>query len=264
MPSRFTIHLSSIALLALLAALPAQASATDNATAPLDPPALEWNQGQPLRAFEGAYRAFYRGKPAGDATLALKQLGSNRWEVSLDVRGNRGVVSVLGLNLYQSTEFEVIGNNQFRPLTQRTVRKGLFLGKRLEGRYDWSRHQARWSGDLDKKRQLPVPLQDGDLSALLINLALIRDASPSRQLEYRFADAGRARLHRYQFADATAPITVEELSYDALRAWRTNTSTGNAMELWVANGVPTPVRISQHEEGQPGLDLHLIEYKEVE
>lgn len=250
------------AAIVLLALLPCLASASPETPAPATQvPALEWTNNQPLSPFEGTYQAFYRGKPAGDATLALKPLGNNRWEVSLDVRGNRGVVSILGLNIYQSTQFDVLPGNQFRPLVQRTVRKGLFMGKRLEGIYDWNHLQARWSGDLEKKRKAPVPLQAGDLSALLINLAIIRDAAPGQPLEYRFADAGRTRFHRYQADTATAIVPVEDLSYEALRLWRTNASEGNTMELWVANGVPTPVRIFQHEGGQPGLDLRLVEYQ---
>ena len=34
--------------------------------------------------------------------------------------------------------------------------------------------------------------------------------------------------------------------------------------FWVANGVPTPVRILQRENGQDTLDLRLVEYQGVQ
>ena len=52
-----------------------------------------------------------------------------------------------------------------------------------------------------------------------------------------------------------------ELSYDALRVWRSNNSPGDAMVLWLANGVPTPIRIAQQEDGQDTIDLQLIQYQ---
>ena len=223
-------------------------------------PAPDWQPITSLTPFEGTYQAFYKGRLAGDATLALARAGANRWQVSLEVRGKRGFAGVLGLNLLQTTLFEQ-HNGQFRPLTQHTERRGLFLGKKVEGSYDWNNGTAQWRGDIDRRRRAPVALQAGDLSALLINLAIMRDAVPGAQMQYRFADLGRVRLHQYQAAARTEITEVGELSYDALRVWRSNNSPGDAMVLWLANGVPTPIRIAQQEDGQDTIDLQLIQYQ---
>lgn len=228
-------------------------------TNPLDP-ASQWQPISRLAPFVGTYQAFYKGKLAGDATLALTHTSGNRWQVSLEVRGKRGFAGVLGLNLLQTTEFEELGG-QFRPLSQLTERRGLFLGKKVHGRYDWSAGTAQWQGDIERRRRAPVALQPGDLSALLINLAIMRDARPGAQMQYRFADVGRIRLHQYQADAATAITEVSELSYDALRVQRSNSSPGDAMTLWLASGVPTPIRISQREDGQDTIDLQLIQYQ---
>ena len=256
-------------LSALLLLLPA-ALATAQATAPAAPesppaaamslPAPAWEPISRLAPFEGTYEAWYRGKPAGDATLALARSDNGRWQVSLEVRGKRGFAGVLGLNLLQTTEFE-LHDGQFRPLRQLTQRRGLFLGKKVEGVYDWDAGQARWQGDIERKRRAPVALQPGDLSALLINLAIMRDARPGAQLQYRFADVGRARLHQYQAAATTEITEVAELSYDALRIWRTNAGAGDTMTVWLASGVPTPIRITQQEDGQETIDLRLVHYQ---
>jgi len=247
-------------LLLALSALPTAARASEPAPPPALVPEPAWESITTLAPFEGTYEAFYKGRAAGDATLALRRSGNGRWLVSLEVRGKRGFAGVLGLNLLQTTEFE-LHDGQFRPLRQLTERRGLFLGRKVEGVYDWNRGQARWQGDIDRKRRAPVALQPGDLSALLINLAVMRDARPGARLQYRFADAGRTRLHQYQAAAATAITAVGDLSYDALRVWRTNASPGDGMTLWLASGVPTPIRITQHEDGQETIDLRLVQYQ---
>lgn len=248
----------TLALCPLSAAASADVPAVAAAN-PLDP-ASQWQPISQLAPFVGTYQAFYKGRLAGDATLALARTSGNHWQVSLEVRGKRGFAGVLGLNLLQTTEFEELGG-QFRPLSQLTERRGLFLGKKVRGSYDWAAGTAQWQGDIERKRRAPVALQPGDLSALLINLAIMRDALPGAQMQYRFADVGRVRLHQYRADAATAITEVSELSYDALRVQRSNSSPGDAMTLWLASGVPTPIRISQREDGQDTIDLQLIEYQ---
>jgi len=132
----------------------------------------------------------------------------------------------------------------------------------VTGTYDWQAGTARWLGDLKKERTQPIPLQAGDQSALLLNLAIMRDARPGSTLHYRYVDVGRVRQHDYQAAPATESVQVGDLSYDALRVYRTNGGNDETI-LWIANGVPTPVRILQRKDGEDNIDLRLIEYQGV-
>ena len=52
----------------------------------------------------------------------------------------------------------------------------------------------------------------------------------------------------------------------ATRRLRVSRSNGGNDEtiFWVADGVPTPVRILQRENGEDGVDLRLIEYQGVQ
>ena len=215
-----------------------------------------------LRPFVATYDAWYQGKSAGTATMRLAPQG-NRWDIGLDIRGNRGFAGILGLNLSQNTVFDLAGG-LYRPLQQSTVRKAaVFFNRRVTGLYDWSRNVAQWSGDLKASRKAPVALQSGDMSALLINLAVIRDAMPGVQLQYRFVDGGRVREYRYQAEQAPEIVPVGEMSYSALRVSRTN-GGNDEMIIWVADGVPTPVRILQREDGEDAIDLRLVEYQGVQ
>lgn len=214
-----------------------------------------------LRPFVATYEAWYEGKAAGTATMRLQPQGA-QWDIALDIRGNRGFAGILGLNIDQSTHFDLVGD-VYRPLQQSTVRKAaVFFNRRVAGTYDWTRNTAQWSGDLKKTRQQPVALQAGDMSALLINLAVVRDAAPGAALQYRFVDGGRVREYAYQAAAEPEIVAVGEMSYSALRVSRTN-GGNDEMIIWVADGVPTPVRILQREDGEDAIDLRLVEYQGV-
>lgn len=223
-------------------------------------PATPW-EAPPLQPFTATYQAVYKGKEAGDATMRVTHTGGAQWRVDMQVVGRRGFASVLGLNLEQSTVFEKQGDT-YVPLSQATVRKGLFLGKKVTGTYNWQAGTAQWLGDLKKERTVPIPLQPGDQSALLLNLAIMRDARPGGQMHYRYVDVGRVRQHDYQAAPDTENVQVGDLSYNALRVYRTNGGNDETI-LWIANGVPTPVRILQREDGEDRIDLRLIEYQGV-
>src|SRR5690606_15734078 len=148
----------------------------------------------------------------------------------------------------------------YTPLSQSTVKKALFMGKKVTGTYDWQAGTAQWQGDLKKERRQPIALQRGDQSALLLNLSLMRDARPGQTMTYRYVDVGRVRQYEYRAADATENVQVGDLSYNALRVHRVN-GGNDEMILWIANGVPTPVRILQRKDGEDEIDLRLMEYQ---
>lgn len=249
------------AALALLFVFAGPCAAQNAAASPATgtEPALADVAPRTLEPFVGRYHALYHGKPAGSATLKVVRQSPPRWRVDLGIEGEKGMAGVLGLNVQQSTVFESDGTG-YRPISQSTVRKGLFMGRRSTGTYDWVRGSAQWRGDLKKRHAQPVALQPGDMSGLLINLAIIRDARPGAVLRYRFVEGGRVRDHVYQVADATEAVTIGELGYEVLRVARINGGNDDTV-VWVAAGVPTPVRILQREDGEDAVDLQLIEYE---
>lgn len=218
-----------------------------------------------LEPFVASYEAWYEGKPAGAATMqvVLRDPQTAQWRVDLGIRGNRGVAGILGLNIEQSTVFDA-WHEQYRPISQSTVRRAAFLNRRITGTYDWHTRTAQWTGDrLSEGRRRPIPLHDGDMSGLLINLAAVRDAEPGKELHYRFVDGGRVRDHAYRVAAETEPVTVGEMEYQAMRVERSNDDNDETI-FWIADGVPTPVRILQREDGEDSVDLRLVEYRGVQ
>lgn len=215
-----------------------------------------------LEPFVATYQAYNEGKLAGAATMQVVRTEGTRWRIDLGIRGTRGFARLAGLNIEQSTVFDA-KDEQYRPLSQATVKHAVFTGRKISGVYDWQARSARWQGDVKKTRTAAVPLQEGDMSTLLLNLAVIRDAQPGKALGYRVVDNGRARDYRYTVAAQTEIVNVDDLSYDAMRVARSNGGNDETI-FWVANGVPTPVRILQRENGQDTLDLRLVEYQGVQ
>lgn len=210
-----------------------------------------------LEPFVASYEVFNNGRRLGDATMQVQPVADARWRVDLGLKGG-GLMRLTGLNLQQSTVFDNVGDH-YRPLSQALVKRVFLSNRKTVGTYDWNTRSAVWTGDIKKSRRRPVTLQPGDMSGLLINLAVIRDAQPGATLTYRFVDDGRVRDHVYQVAPQTEIIRVGDLSYDAMRVERQQSGSEQTV-IWVAAGVPSPIRILQREDGQDATDLRLIEY----
>ena len=211
-----------------------------------------------LRPFLASYDAWNKGKLAGAASMELTR-EDGHWRIDLDLTGKRGLARWVRLDIDQGTVFDDV-DGTYLPLRQQTRRKAVFMDREIEGVYDWNAGEARWTGAIKDERQVPVPLQDGDMSGLLINLAIIRDARPGHSLSYRFVDGGRVRQHEYAVAEATEYLEVDGLSYEAMRVSRTNGGNDETI-VWVARGVPTPIRILQRENGEDTIDLRLVAYE---
>ena len=222
--------------------------------------ALETTEGpRALEPFVAQYQVFKDGRVLGDAVMRVVKNDARRWRVDLDIKGTEGLVGLAGIAAQQSTVFDMAGN-RYRPLAQSTVRKTVFTKKQTVGIYDWRSHQAQWTGDVKESRRAPVTLQPGDQSGLLINLAVIRDAQPGQSLQYRFVDDGRVRDHRYDVSTRIEDVKIGELSYSAMRVTRAQAGNEETV-IWVVDGVPTPVRLLQREDGEDKYDLRLVEYK---
>ncbi|WP_082576662.1 DUF3108 domain-containing protein [Lysobacter sp. Root604] len=213
-----------------------------------------------LEPFVADYQVYNSGKVLGDATMQVVPSGSH-WRIDLDIRAEHGMMGLAGAAAQQSTVFDLVGDT-YRPLSQALVRKVVFSKRQVIGIYDWNKRSARWTGDVKESRQKPIALQDGDMSGLLINLAVIRDAQPGKTLAYRFVDGGRVRPHQYVVAQELESVSVADMGYNAMRVNRVQSGNEETV-IWVVEGVPTPVRILQRENGQDTYDLRLVEYRGV-
>ena len=262
-PMRRMLLPAALVLLLPLAAI-AQAPAQE-ASAPAVVSATPADVPEPepvLQPFVANYLVYKAGKPLGEATMQLVRQQPPRWRVDLVMRGTRGLFGLAGINAEQSTVFDVVGET-YRPLTQATVNKSIFTRKQTVGLYDWRSNAARWQGEVDEDHPGPIALKAGDMTGLLINLAVIRDAEPGKTLHYRFVDDGRARDHTYVVAEQVDSITVGDLSYKAMKATRAKDDNEETV-IWVARNVPTPIRILQRENGEDTYDLRLVEYRGVD
>lgn len=198
-----------------------------------------------VEPFSADYHASYMGM-VGSGKMTLAPEDGNRWKYTLNIRSNMA-------NLTQSTVFED-RNGQWRPLSSND--SSLLLIKKVKkiATYDWSKGEARWSGDVKPDRAGPVKLKAGDLDGMLINLAIARDVAAGKPLNYRMVEDGRVKQLSYEVAGKEA-ITVEGKSRQAIKVIRND---GNKQTIaWVVDGLPVPARILQRKDGQDEMDLTL-------
>jgi len=205
--------------------------------------------------FEADYRATFMGlQAAARMSLSADDGGDQvRWTYQLDITG-------AGARLVQSTTFDMDGGH-WRPLQSLDSQQGesglgamLVKPRTVESVWDWERLEARWSGDIAPERSAPVPLQPGDLDAMLLNLVLVRDVLARQPLTYRLVDDGRAREQRFQRV-GTEEINLGGQTHRAFKVRREDGS--RAITAWVVDGIPIPVRILQQRRGKDHIDLRL-------
>ena len=196
--------------------------------------------------FNAAYQANYMGMKA-TGRMSIEPAGNGHWRYTLEVRNQLA-------NLVQSTVFADDGGT-LRPLSGSDSNKLLVKKSNKKATYDWSRGVATWSGDVKPDRAGPVKLQAGDLDALLLNLAIARDAAAGKPLRYRMVDDGRVRQLTYTVAGKEA-VTVGGKSQQATKV--VSTSGDKKTTLWVVAGVPVPVRIMQ-VDGDDTIDLRIAQ-----
>lgn len=196
--------------------------------------------------FSAPYQANYMGMKA-TGRMAIEPAGAGQWRYTLEVHNQMA-------NLVQTTVFDEDGG-VLRPLSGSDSNKLLIKKKNRTANYDWSRGVATWGGDVKPDRAGPIRLQRGDLDALLVNVAIARDAVAGKPLRYRMVDDGKVRQMTYAIAGKEA-VTVGGKSQQATKV--VNTSGDKKITLWVVPGVPVPVRIMQ-VDGNDTIDLRIAQ-----
>lgn len=198
-----------------------------------------------LEPFTADYQASYMGMQA-NGRMSLAAAGDGKWRYNLSIQNQLA-------NLSQTTVFQDVGG-QWRPLSGIDSSKVLVKSSVKNAAYDWSRGVATWSGDVKPGRAGPVKLQAGDMDALLVNLALVRDVLAGKPLVYRLVENGKVKVMKYTVA-GKEQITVGGKSQQATKV--VNTSGERQTIAWVVQGMPVPARILQREKGSDAMDLRV-------
>ncbi|MFT3755159.1 MAG: DUF3108 domain-containing protein [Pseudoxanthomonas sp.] len=203
-----------------------------------------------IEAFTANYQANALGM-LGEGQMTLAPQSGNRWQYSMSVRNSL-------VDLSQQTVFDVQGE-WLRPLSSSDVSRMLVKRKAVNTSYDWSKRQARWSGDVKPERAGPAALKDGDMDALLLNLAVVKDVAAGKSPTYRMVENGEAKTMTYQVA-GKEKIEVAGKTFEATKAVR---DTGKRQIIvWVVPSMPAPARILQRENGQDTIDLKITSWKQ--
>ncbi|RZA31650.1 MAG: DUF3108 domain-containing protein [Lysobacteraceae bacterium] len=202
-----------------------------------------------VEAFTAQYQASAMGMQ-GDGQMSITSQGNNRWQYSLTIKNQL-------VDLSQKTVFDE-QKGWLRPISSSDLSRLLVKKKAVNANFDWAKNQATWTGDVKPERAGPVALKPGDMDALLVNLALVRDVAAGKPLNYRMVENGSAKAMSYQVA-GKEKITVGGQSRDATKVVRT---AGNKQTIvWVVADMPVPARILQREDGQDSIDLQVKSWR---
>lgn len=196
-----------------------------------------------LRPFNATYRTSYMGMD-GTGNMTLAQAG-NRWKFSLVVRAPLGSAT-------QTTVFEE-ANGTWRPVSGQDTTALLVKHSNKTASYDWGSGQATWGGNVKPDRAGPVRLQAGDVDAMLMDLAIVRDFNAGKPLRYRMVDNGKAKPVSFAVAGKES-MTIGGRTVQATKV--VNHDGENELALWVSSDYPVPVRIRK-TGGDGTMDLRL-------
>ncbi|WP_313493171.1 DUF3108 domain-containing protein [Stenotrophomonas sp.] len=196
-----------------------------------------------IEPFTANYQASYMGMQA-NGVMTVAPAGNNQWRYSLQIKNPMA-------DLSQATVFDEQGG-RLRPLSSHDRSVVLIKRKQVDARYDWNSNQATWTGDVKPERSGPIRLQNGDMDALLINLAIARDVNAGKPLNYRMVDDGRIKPMTYRVI-GKENMTIGGKQQEATKVSRVD---GNKEQIaWIVPGMPVPARLLQRENGQDALDL---------
>jgi hypothetical protein len=191
------------------------------------------------------YQVGYNGFSA-TGQLRIAPHGAGRWLASLRF-GN------VFASLEQATVFDVV-QARLRPIGSSRVVKTPLTHRTIATRFDWHAAQARWNGDAKPGHRGPVPLQFGDVDPLLFQLAIADDVRSGRPTRYRVLDNGRAHALSYR------PLHAEQMRVDGRTylASKLFAAEGDKRYVvWIAPGIPVPLRMLQSEIGGDTIDMRL-------
>ena len=198
-----------------------------------------------IEPFTAEYEANYMGMQ-GNGRMTLQPSGEDRWTYRFTVDGSIATLS-------QSTVFEE-RDGAYRPLSGSDSSRVLIKKVDKNAAYDWGRGVATWTGDVKADRAGPVKLQPGDMDAMLVNLAIVRDVAAGKPLHYRMVDDGRVKQLDYSVA-GKEQVKVGGKSHQATKVVATD---GDKQTIaWVVEGLPVPARLLQKRNGKDEMDLRL-------
>ena len=198
-----------------------------------------------IEAFTADYQATAMGMQ-GDGEVVISAQPGNRWQYALTVKNQL-------VDLSQKTIFDE-QKTWLRPISSSDLSRLLVKKVAVNTNFDWTKNQATWTGDIKPERAGPVALKTGDMDALLVNMAIVRDLAAGRPLTYRLVENGRVKPMTYQVA-GKEKITIGGESREATKVTRTDGKRETL--VWIVPDMPIPARILQRENDSDFIDLKL-------
>ncbi len=212
-----------------------------------------------LQPFTATYDVLIDGKPQGRSTMRLEQTAPGQWRHTIEAKGTAGLARLSGFASSQVSHFDLV-NNRPRLLDALARSEMLVRSREVRTTFDWQAGLARWDGDLKPDQRAPLALSDNAVNAAVLNLLLAFDsasAAPGARLDYRLFERGAADPVDYIVGTAET-VTVAAGEFSAVRVRGERPAKQRVVTAWYAADLPpTPVRMTQVENGKPSYELRL-------
>ena len=181
---------------------------------------------------DATYKANYMGMSA-TGKMQVASIGGGKFKTTLSVSNPLGFSS-------QVTVFDEQGSN-LRPLSG--VDSSKFMGKKIDSKatYNWGTGTASWDGNISEDKKGPARMSAGDMDALLVNLAVVRDVKAGRPMNYRMLENGKSKSVTYRVLGKDT-ISVLGKQQSATKV------SGGGVTIWVVPGIDVPARLEKKND----------------
>jgi hypothetical protein len=207
--------------------------------------------------YRAEYEVMRNGKTAARATVTLKNLGDNRWELLSVTRGSSGLASVAGLEITERSTLQRI-QNRWQTIDYHYRQKAAWRTRERSLRVDTSTGQVR---SRDRKDEYVFDLVAGALDRQSVTLALAEDLLNHNrsELSYAVADRKAMQTQRYRILGEET-VDTPAGSQRALRVERVRESDARR-ETTTWHGLEQqllPAKVVQHESDGDSIEMRLI------
>jgi hypothetical protein len=202
-------------------------------------------QAAPVAPFQAEYEVLRNGKPLGQATLALRESGDDTWEFREQTRGTRGMASLVGLDVTETSTFRW-RDDRPEGLRYEYAQHAAIKSRERSTEFDWNAHEAR---SRDGKRSWTAPLERGAMDRSVVTVALMAAMkSGAGDLTFPVVDKDHVAEQHWHVAGDDG-LSLRSGPVRAVRIERVRDDANKKTTIWLAPHLAwLPVQIEQTDK----------------
>lgn len=218
-----------------------------------------WSDSAPLPAHEAVYEVLRRGDKIGEVHASLSKDENGIWRFATETRATSRLARLLRVSAEESAQF-VWRDAHVLPLTYRQVARAPTRTRFWQHEIDW---KLGTTTTQTHEGDLTIPLEQNLLDPLTLRLqvavALHDPANRGQDLRFRVLERDEIE-DQFFFYRGREAVAVPAGCFDTIhmQRFRREGSSRNYDSWHAENFVWLPLRIVQTKDGDPELDIRLL------